>query len=58
MNLQQIYEDGYGAGLEGDDACPHFPFTPAWWCWHAGQFVGHEVRCAQLAAIINLFPQD
>src|SRR5882757_8090508 len=22
---------------------PHFPFTLAWWTWHVGHFVGHEV---------------
>jgi hypothetical protein len=55
MNLQQIYEAGYLSGLEGDDACPHLAFTPPWWCWHAGHFVGHHTLCTQLEAIALLF---
>jgi hypothetical protein len=56
--LNDIYEAGYSAGLEGDDRCPYLAFTPHWWCWHTGNFVGHHTICSQLEAIALLFPQD
>jgi hypothetical protein len=58
MNPFEFYDAGYAAGLEGDDACPHLPFTFQWVWWQAGQFVGHHTLCSQLEAIAILFPQD
>jgi len=58
MNPFEIYDAGYLAGIEGNDACPHLPFTLPWVWWQSGHFVGHHTRCTQLEAIIALFPQD
>jgi hypothetical protein len=58
MNPFEFYDAGYAAGLEGDDACPHLPFTFQWVWWQFGQTVGHHTLCSQLEAIAFLFPQD
>ena len=51
MNPFQFYDAGYEAGLICDDHCPHLPFTFAWFWWHAGFVVGHQVLCAQMEAL-------
>lgn len=58
MNPFDFYDAGYSAGIEGDDACPHLPFTLPWLWWQAGHFVGHHTLCTQLEAIAALLPQD
>lgn len=40
------YLDGYYAGLVNDRSCPHFPCSPSWFAWHAGNGVGLDVHCA------------
>lgn len=57
MNPEPFYDAGFAAGLEGDDACPHLPFTFRWWWWQAGHFVGHHTLCTQLEAIAFLYPE-
>jgi hypothetical protein len=54
----EIYEAGYSAGLEGEDRCPYLSFSPPWWCWQAGNFVGHHVMCSQLEVIVLYFEQN
>ena len=54
----EIYEAGYSAGFEGEDRCPYLSFSPPWWCWQAGNFVGHHIMCSQLEAIVLYFEQN
>ncbi|BAR61922.1 hypothetical protein ACFLEY_22315 [Bradyrhizobium sp. YCK136] len=58
MNPYEFYDAGYLAGIEGNDACPHLPFTLPWVWWQCGHFVGHHTLCSQLEATVLFFPQD
>lgn len=58
MMGRDAFFDGYAAGAEGRDDCPHWPLTPAWCLWHAGHHAGHQMMCAQLEFIMLNFPQD
>ncbi|HEV3108917.1 MAG TPA: hypothetical protein VGY99_00370 [Candidatus Binataceae bacterium] len=58
FRFHEIYEAGYFAGIEGNDRCPYLIFTPYWWCWQVGNFVGHHTMCSQLEAIVLHYEQD
>lgn len=52
------FSDGYAAGVEGCNDCPHRLWSIEWCLWHAGHHVGHQLMCAQLEFIMLNFPQD
>ena len=58
LSLHDTYVAGYFAGLERDDRWPYLAFTLHWWCWHAGNFVGHHTMCSQLEVILLIYEQD